>query len=348
MATCPNKASNEWKTLANEVGELEAYRDYLETKGEIRTSEEVKRKLEKRKLEDSINYSFKSLDILLSDKAKQIFEKGNKNGWDINKILTELAIPKEQKQLLIDLNIKDREQLTIELASKYNYNVEINTAKDNNLSYLFSTSENKHIVLDKLAQPLVYFDSKKEADDYINNYDQSKPIQHYSKLTVPGGTNYTENEISTPAITPNIKGHAIFSTEHGMGWFRSDDKVIPGEDYDELEWETESTNEVGTPFTTIKKTVQRVGEYSITKTRRILEVQSDLFQKGRNADNLTKNIGSKEQIITLNYDKQIGDWKYYVTYNFNEGKNKWKRKNLVTNVDEYIGQNQYEKDTGFK
>jgi hypothetical protein len=36
------------------------------------------------------------------------------------------------------------------------------------------------------------------------------PTQHYSNLTVPGGTNYTENEIATPAITPNIKGHAQF------------------------------------------------------------------------------------------------------------------------------------------
>lgn len=37
-------------------------------------------------------------------------------------------IPKEQKQLLLDLGISDREQLVLELASKYSYSVEINTA----------------------------------------------------------------------------------------------------------------------------------------------------------------------------------------------------------------------------
>ena len=50
------------------------------------------------------------------------------------------------------------------------------------------------------------------------------PTQHYSNLTVPGGTNYTENEIVTPDITPNIKGHAQFSTDKGIGWFRSEIK----------------------------------------------------------------------------------------------------------------------------
>ena len=29
-------------------------------------------------------------------------EKGNKNNWDLNKILTELAVPKDQKQLILD------------------------------------------------------------------------------------------------------------------------------------------------------------------------------------------------------------------------------------------------------
>ena len=77
-----------------------------------------------------VNYRFRAFDILMSDKAKQIFDKGNKNNWSLEKILTELAIPKEQKQLLLDLGITDREQLALELASKYAYNVEINTATE--------------------------------------------------------------------------------------------------------------------------------------------------------------------------------------------------------------------------
>ena len=49
---------------------------------------------------NEINTTLKAVDILQSDKAKQVFDKGNKNGWDLNKILTELQVPKEQKALL--------------------------------------------------------------------------------------------------------------------------------------------------------------------------------------------------------------------------------------------------------
>src|SRR6188768_2607683 len=48
---------------------------------------------------NEVNFTLKAIDILSSDKAKQIFEKGEKNNWDLNKILTELAVPKTQKQL---------------------------------------------------------------------------------------------------------------------------------------------------------------------------------------------------------------------------------------------------------
>jgi len=78
---------------------------------------------------EEINYSFKAVNILSSDRAKQIFDKGNKNNWTLDKILNELAIPKEQKQLLLGSGIVDREQLILELATKYNYGIEIKTAK---------------------------------------------------------------------------------------------------------------------------------------------------------------------------------------------------------------------------
>ena len=68
---------------------------------------------------NEVNYTLKAVNILNSDKAKQVFAKGAKNGWDLNKMLTELAIPKEQKQLLLDsvadkassTNTKDVEEL---------------------------------------------------------------------------------------------------------------------------------------------------------------------------------------------------------------------------------------------
>ena len=50
--------------------------------------------------QNEINYILKAVDILQSDKAKQIFEKGQKANWDLNKILTELQVPKEQGNII--------------------------------------------------------------------------------------------------------------------------------------------------------------------------------------------------------------------------------------------------------
>jgi hypothetical protein len=46
--TCPNKNLKEWKTLVNSVGEFEAYRDYLNTGGLIRSPQEVLSAIEQR------------------------------------------------------------------------------------------------------------------------------------------------------------------------------------------------------------------------------------------------------------------------------------------------------------
>jgi peptidyl-tRNA hydrolase len=205
---------------------------------------------------NAVEYALRSIPILESDKAKQVFDKGNKNNWDLNKILTELAIPKEQKQLLLDLGIKDREQLAVELASKYSYSVEVKTAKqmgNGTFAEITARGENP-------------FEQDTQEDTPLKEIGNTS---YYSNLTVPGGTNYTENEISTPLITPSIKGHAQFSTDNGIGWFRSDEQLSKGQ-----QSQLEDNALADTPFgnsTEVKKVV--------TKTRRILEVQSDFFQK---------------------------------------------------------------------
>ena len=48
MSVCPNKNLPEWKSLVETVGEFEAYRDFMETNGEIRTPEVVVAKLDSR------------------------------------------------------------------------------------------------------------------------------------------------------------------------------------------------------------------------------------------------------------------------------------------------------------
>lgn len=166
---------------------------------------------------NSVDFTLKSINILESEKAKQIFEKGKKANWDLNKILSELQIPKEQKEIILNLGIADREQIALELASNYSYTVEINTAKNirvtpkKDIEFTEDDYENlQRLDADQLGLPY-------DTEDLGNS-------QYYSNLTVPGGTNYTENEIATPAITPSIKGHAAFSSDSGIGWFRSDEK----------------------------------------------------------------------------------------------------------------------------
>lgn len=235
---------------------------------------------------NEVNFTLKSIDILNSDKAKQIFEKGEKNNWDLNKILTELSIPKDQKQIILNLDKTKREDILIDLASKYSYTIEINLGQQasdqyeiyNEIEEYLSNLEFNRIQteagnLDKLltgrdivkppkdfsvfnrnGTPQAYFDTKEEAQEHANQLNDtvgSEPSNTYSSLTVPGGVNYIENEIKTPNIIPSITGHADFSTDNGIGWFRSD--------------EQENNN----------------------KIRRILELQSDLFQKARDYTYLT-------------------------------------------------------------
>ena len=48
MNACPNITLPEWKKLEATVGTFEAYRDYMETDGEIRSPEEVQKKIDAR------------------------------------------------------------------------------------------------------------------------------------------------------------------------------------------------------------------------------------------------------------------------------------------------------------
>lgn len=112
--------------------------------------------------------------------------------------------------------------------------------------------------------------------DVSNTVEINSPFNtdYYSKLTVPGGINYTESEIKTPDITPSIKGHAQFSTDRGIGWVRWDEQT-------------------GTD-----------------KIRRLLELQSDLFQKGRSDENLvfTNMNFSEEFLKTSLSEKELQEY----------------------------------------
>lgn len=241
--SCPNKRLKIWKDLVQQVGENKAYLLWAEYDGNVPDN------YYKELPENLIKTGLKATDILMSEKAIQMFNKGQKANWSLDKILTELQIPKEQKQLILDLGITDREQIALELASKYSYTVEINTTKKkedkdnttdgfilNNKYYRRGYSSNTEQIFEvadiidsenfQMWEPDTFTEPQSiTKEEYLKAREQTgENTQHYSNLTVPGGTNYTENEISTPLITPSIKGHAQFATDNGIGWFRSDDK----------------------------------------------------------------------------------------------------------------------------
>jgi len=299
------------------------------------------------KNESEINYSLKSIEILSSDKAKQVFEKGTKNKWPLDKMLSELQIPKEQKQLILNLGKTNREEIITDLLSNYSYTIEINTAKENantfNKIHGFDVSNvdvstlkmeetdwgGSYLIVDANGNYLSRVEySKEEAEEILAGIG-TRNTAVYSNLTVPGGTNYTENEIATPAITPSIQGHAQFATDKGIGWFRSDDKTVDelkgnwikneselpnefiysGERYfkESGEWQTKSKfiEDIETVIWRYNMSLgnERIQNKPQDKTRRILEVQSDLFQKGRDKDDLVQDDKMSSNITDSNKEE---------------------------------------------
>lgn len=216
-----------------------------------------------------VDYQFKSAEKILANLSKiKQWEKVVTNPpmiWE--KIQKDLQIPKEQLELIKNSEGKTVEEKLTNFLSNYSYTVEINTAKQAPKRF-----NNEYLDADELIGHLVNGEL----------VERSENSQYYSNLTVPGGANYTENEISTPLITPSIKGHAQFSTDKGIGWFRSDEQItnkVKSEKWIETIQGSEGEN------INIERRTKDVGG----KTRRILEVQSDLFQKGRDKDKLTSD-----------------------------------------------------------
>ena len=87
---------------------------------------------------------------------------------------------------------------------------------------------------------------REEVDVPVPPGEKGIPTDFYKKLSVKGGTNYGEYRFEVPFEV--LKSHPEFATENMAGWFRGD---VSGKE--------------GSP----------------TKTFRVLEMQSDLFQKGR-------------------------------------------------------------------
>jgi hypothetical protein len=147
---------------------------------------------------NKVDYKLKAIKALESDKVRQ--PKPSIMQGFYNDLIKQ-GVSKEQLEFIKDTYKEGmtKEELIANLLGTISYTVEINTTK-------------------------VAKGSIDEGFERIDGKNEGENTAHYSNLTVPGGTNYTENEISTPLITPSIKGHAAFSTNSGIGWFRTDDK----------------------------------------------------------------------------------------------------------------------------
>jgi len=145
-----------------------------------------------------------------------------------------------KNQLLKDISLND---VIVELSSQMSYTVEINTAGEK-VSALNNNYDNFNIENDNYQIQFFQNDWELGVEKYLKNNkeisqdeygkaqskyeelkgEQFKPTQHYSNLTVPGGTNgsYREVNIESPLITLP-KSHAQFNTEHTLMFSRMDD-----------------------------------------------------------------------------------------------------------------------------
>lgn len=266
--------------------------------GQEYTREELKKLLKEGALsapsfqqlkDNQVGYIFQSVILMSTPKVQQEWNKLKKGNITFEQFLNNSQFPKEQKAIVEEVYNESKpeslDDFAMELASKYSYTVEVNTAtyyeKGIESDYEFTVNGDKysHVFEEEMNVGGEYDTVQKfykngieiESYEYLevklkafkNTVREKKHTQYYSNLTAPGHQNnpdweYVEKEIATPGITPSIKGHAQFSTSNGIGWTR------------------QSIN---------KK----------TKTVAVEELQSDLFQKSRDKDDLI----SKNSISSL-------------------------------------------------
>lgn len=261
----------------------------------------------------ALDYNFKALDIINKNINKISSWEKNKsiNEDTLYKKIGELGVPKEQLELIRQSKGDNIAEKLSSFIAEYSYTVEINTAKDgikdafgnvwvdeypNKKIGDYITIDNKQwkITGTRFEDDSWGSSGLEQRESFIVG-SEGENTNYYNNLTVPGGTNYTEQEIATPAITPNIKGHAQFATDKGIGWFRSDEQVTEGKVYQEEE------DDYG-------PAILQTYDGKPTKTRRILEVQSDWGQKQRKSSDPDINVKYDIQQI-INDLQKSGDLK---------------------------------------
>lgn len=223
--------------------------------------------------ESQVVMQMKALAILRSEVGLKTFEKGVKNHWDLNKILTELRIPKLQKELIFSLGVQDYDDIIANLLAHYSFAVQIETA-----------TKLRQVKADKDDNTVI----RRGGQAYR---DLGDTTDHYKGMTAPGGTNYKEKRIITPQIVPAIKGHAAFAEPNDIGWARMDELSKYPADLNQSYQDYQRGAITEEAWTTIKE----ISSESLPVLR-ILEIQSDLFQNGRDREDLESAPNFQERI----------------------------------------------------
>ena len=344
MAFCPNTNSKEWKDLVSAQGENMAYLLWDKYKGNIPSMFYLASS-------EQVAYTPKIVTALAKafENRKTIRVSTEDQKTNIRKYLAGQGVPSEQINLMFSYleytgqTEAKTDDLIVDLLASYSYAIEINIAKDK-IKDAFANVwvdeyPNKKIgdyitidgqewkIIGKRFEDDSWGESRLEEREAFIVGNEGENTKYYSNLTVPGGTNYTEQELATPEITPAIKGHAQFATDQGIGWFRSDKQKESKQPKYYLQYGSQIPTDTNIQYFNSKKEAQKkadeynkddeygiwqVGEekvFGASKTRRILEVQSDLFQKGRNKEQLVNSIPRVEtgNMITNEEDIPFGN-----------------------------------------
>ena len=155
--------------------------------------------------ENEVKYAFKAVENIQKNitKVNQWYKQLENTDAFWNKVQQDLQISKDQINLLRNSEGTTIEEKLTSFVANYSYTVEINTAREK--GGMFKRDSEGNLIDDSLEE---------------------RNTQHYSNLTVPGGTNgsYIEANIETPMIVPSIQSHAQFKTENTIGWMRADEK----------------------------------------------------------------------------------------------------------------------------
>lgn len=278
MNSCPVLSNENYQKIIDKVGAIEFYRLWANaaTEEDMPLAENVKPAL------TQVNYSLKIINALLNSKADNLFDRFfNTNKPKFYAELMNLGATKQQVQMLADFvnaseTILTKDSLVASIVNQFLFPIEIKVA------------------MKSIGQQIDEGELDPSALEYVNNdYNTSYPTQYYSNLTVPGGRegSYREVNIEVP-FEIAIKGHAQFSTSGGIFWWRLDDKDIYIPTIVKHQGE-QTVNEY-------KNSKISLGDRS-NKTLRLLEYQSDIFQKGRENDDLVTKENQRKYDPILGY-----------------------------------------------